>query len=173
MNESELSRARAILQRLAGQLCRTPITEDRQPTPLALQFGKRLHRRRPCFVDSFIPEFRFVLGLNCAWRLERRGRVDCTLGETGSRRIEMQARLDELRGLRVVRVELTGPAGDLAIELEREIVLRSFCCIRRGRPGTIWDYYCIDDSTDCSAAFSVGPRGGIDFDWSGDPLPDR
>jgi len=123
-------------------------------------------------VDSFIPEFRFVLGLNCAWRLEKCGRVGCTCDDTGSRRAERLAQLDELKGLRVVRVELAGPAGDLTVELERETVLRSFCCIRRGQPGKIWDYYYIDDSVHRTVAFSVGPRGGIDFDWSGERLPE-
>ena len=127
---------------------------------LLLKFGEKIPKHKPgrnlaVTEDERIFEGAFSLFVECAWRLDTPTLVLCVWSDPVTRERPLPEGIECLRGLRLLKAELSMPAHDLELWFEGDRRLKVFCDQSSG--GGARDNYTVFSA---QGAVSVG-RGGV------------
>lgn len=123
---------RGQLAKLRHKPCWNVVAGPGTGSHVALDFGRRVPRRRPlrnpCLsTDQQMYQGEYSLLVTCAWRLQGRKRVICSSTSSNHEAGPMQTALKRLIGTRVHGISLHGPALDMKISFDGGLALLVFC----------------------------------------------
>ena len=162
-----MGRAQAAIRRLEGEPCQWCFPGEGDLTTLSIRFGEKIGERRSLHSDAAVPNFRFAISVDTAWRVENSDGVLCTSDDEKPRGGEVRGVLKALEGNSVATARIHPIAGDIAITFKSGQVIRAFCCVGEGDHSYTWDYWFSDRKPGQEVHFSIGPRGTVNFNWPG------
>ena len=106
------------LAKLVGQRCWTVIGGRGNGSRVTIDFGQMISKP-PRYEREFLI---FILG--CSWRFEHSDKTVCTWRDSEKK---IALRMRDCEGLRILKINITGPSNDLRVEFDKGYSLFLFC----------------------------------------------